>query len=137
MLKMSYAKTSDFQPLVPDNCELLPFQRAGVEYCCHAKKVLLADDMGLGKSPQSIAVMNTLQIHKYLVFCPASLCDNWAREISKWSISPFKPYVFKSNKTTPKDCILICSYGISDNFEMKDGKAVPKKEIVEEIKSLI
>jgi SWI/SNF-related matrix-associated actin-dependent regulator 1 of chromatin subfamily A len=118
MFKMSYAKTSDFPVLSPPGCKLLPFQIAGVEYCCKVKKVLLSDDMGLGKSPQSIVAMNTLQIKKYIVFCPASLCDNWSREIAKWSLSPFKPHVFNTKKTTPRDCILICSYGVADNFEI-------------------
>jgi SNF2 family DNA or RNA helicase len=50
--------------------------------------VLLADVMGLGKTLQSIAVINDLVSigkNNRLVVCPGTLVDNWKRELTKFS----------------------------------------------------
>lgn len=54
---------------------------------------VLAHEMGLGKSLQSLVLIQTLLrtglhsrplVQKALIVCPASLCDNWRAECSKW-----------------------------------------------------
>ncbi|GAB7341812.1 hypothetical protein MBLNU457_g0139t1 [Dothideomycetes sp. NU457] len=56
---------------------------------------ILADDMGLGKSLQVIALLWTLikqnpiagsppVVHKAIIVCPATLCVNWRKEFRKW-----------------------------------------------------
>lgn len=111
-LTKSRAIESQFSPVVPDGKELRPFQRAGIEYLIHSKKSFLADDMGLGKTPQAICAMNTLGIDKYLVVAPASLVENWRREITRWSTSPAAPHIFKTGIKNPVDSILILSFGL-------------------------
>lgn len=111
---LSSATETSFKAKTP---KLMPFQNVGVEYLSIAKRSLLADEMGLGKSVQSIAFMNEIDIDKYLVICPASLCDNWEREILKWSFSKYEPHIFKSRKKTPRNCVLILSYGVCINFD--------------------
>eukprot|EP00698_Gefionella_okellyi_P026043 TRINITY_DN9807_c0_g1_i1.p1 TRINITY_DN9807_c0_g1~~TRINITY_DN9807_c0_g1_i1.p1 ORF type:complete len:866 (-),score=178.01 TRINITY_DN9807_c0_g1_i1:61-2421(-) len=81
---------------------LRPHQRRGVKFMfdclldlnnIRGNGAILADDMGLGKSLQAIAIMWTLLrqgIHgvqcakKAAIVCPSSLVGNWAKEFQKW-----------------------------------------------------
>ena len=69
--------------------ELMPFQQDGVGALVSNERLLLADDMGLGKTLQAIAAVRILRaqgtIKSCLVAAPASLLDQWRREIEKWS----------------------------------------------------
>ncbi len=69
-------------------CTLRRYQEWGVKYTLHQERVLLGDEMGLGKTVQAIAVMvslkNTGATH-FLVVCPASVIENWCREVVKHS----------------------------------------------------
>lgn len=78
------------QGFFPDGllCELRTYQEWGVKYILHQERVLLGDEMGLGKTIQAIAAMvslrNTGGTH-FVVVCPASVIENWCREIRKFS----------------------------------------------------
>ena len=69
--------------------DLMPFQQDGVGALLNEPRLLLADDMGLGKTIQAIAAMRILrarrEIDSCLVVAPASVLDQWRREISKWA----------------------------------------------------
>ncbi len=71
-----------FQEGVSDGL-LRPYQTVGVEFLTFAKKGLLADDMGLGKSIQAIKAAMSVPAEKVLVLCPASLKWKWADEFKK------------------------------------------------------
>lgn len=62
---------------------LREYQATGVEYLKKAKKVLLADDTGLGKTIQAIQAMLDLNLSSNLIVCPATLKYNWANEFKK------------------------------------------------------
>ena len=68
---------------------LMPFQQAGVRALLDKDRLLLADDMGLGKTVQAIAALRILReqgaVKSCLVAAPASLLDQWRREIAKWA----------------------------------------------------
>ncbi len=68
---------------------LYPYQVEGVAFLAANGRALLADDMGLGKTLQAIAAAAWLHRHagaaRILVVCPASLKQQWAREIEKFS----------------------------------------------------
>lgn len=69
-------------------CELRTYQTRGVRYILHQNNVLLGDEMGLGKTVQAIAAMTALKnkgAKKFLVVCPASVLENWVREVRKHS----------------------------------------------------
>lgn len=69
-------------------CTLRRYQEWGVKYILHQEKTLLGDEMGLGKTVQAIAAMVSLKNvgeTRFLVVCPASVLENWCREIRKHS----------------------------------------------------
>jgi SNF2 family DNA or RNA helicase len=78
--------------LLPDgegDQDLFPHQRAGVKFLSTAKKALLADEPGLGKTAQAIRSLKHLQsqgeqVFPSLIVCPNTLKKNWAREFKKW-----------------------------------------------------
>lgn len=69
--------------------ELFPHQRAGVEFLSTARRALLADEPGLGKTAQAIRALKRLHdkgenIFPVLIVCPNTLKKNWAREFKLW-----------------------------------------------------
>ena len=72
---------------LPSGFSYLPYQIAGVEFLKEHKKVLLADQPGLGKSCITIGLINECpEIWNVLILCPASLRLNWEQELQKWLI---------------------------------------------------
>lgn len=61
---------------------LYPFQVTGVNFLAHKKKALLGDEMGLGKSVQSL--MGIPNGGSAMVICRAGLKYNWLDEVRKW-----------------------------------------------------
>ena len=62
---------------------LFPHQIEGVAFLLGRRRAILADDMGLGKTRQSIVSLRHLTPGgRRLVVCPASVKQNWAREIA-------------------------------------------------------
>jgi SNF2 family DNA or RNA helicase len=69
--------------------DLFPHQRAGVKFLATARRALLADEPGLGKTAQAIRALAELtargeQVFPALVVCPNTLKKNWQREFAKW-----------------------------------------------------
>ena len=69
--------------------DLFPHQRAGVKFLATAKRALLADEPGLGKTAQAIRALKALQeqgeaVFPALIVCPNTLKKNWQREFAKW-----------------------------------------------------
>ncbi|KAL6882644.1 hypothetical protein ACP4OV_011334 [Aristida adscensionis] len=79
---------SGFEPV------LKPYQLVGVNFLLllHRKSIggaILADEMGLGKTVQAVTYLTLLQhLHNdpgpHLIVCPASVLENWERELRKW-----------------------------------------------------
>ena len=69
--------------------DLFPHQRAGVAFLATARRALLADEPGLGKTAQAIRALKALQdkgeeVFPALVVCPNTLKKNWEREFKIW-----------------------------------------------------
>lgn len=68
---------------------LLDYQLEGVRALMERDRILLADDMGLGKTIQALAALRILchqrKVARALLIVPASLLDQWRREVGKWA----------------------------------------------------
>ncbi|MHB1509144.1 MAG: SNF2-related protein [Acidimicrobiales bacterium] len=81
--------------------QLRPFQGAGIAYALAARRVLIGDAMGLGKTIQALGVIQAVGGDgptKALVVCPASLKLNWLAEAIKWLGSEWKIELVTSRK---------------------------------------
>lgn len=84
-------ETGEIAPLpeltveIPLKIPLFPFQRNGVAYILEKKRVIVGDQMGLGKTGQAIVAMEHAKPFPCLIICPSSLKLNWQKEISKWT----------------------------------------------------
>ena len=68
---------------------LFPHQRAGVKFLAAARRALLADEPGLGKTAQTIRALKELKdrgedVFPALIVCPNTLKKNWRREFGMW-----------------------------------------------------
>ena len=81
------------------DAKLLPFQKEGVAFGRKVEgRVLIADEMGCGKSAQAIRLcLDYADEAPVLIVCPASLRYTWAHEIEKWlpSLAPSEVSIAK------------------------------------------
>ena len=78
--------------VLPDgegDADLFPHQRAGVKFLATARRALLADEPGLGKTAQAIRALKKLKddgedVFPALIVCPNTLKKNWQREFGTW-----------------------------------------------------
>ena len=82
-----------FDVPVPEFCQMMPFQIAGVHYAKDRENTLIGDAPGLGKTIQAIALANLRGCRRVLVVCPANVRLQWAKQIKIWSTLP-KPVVY-------------------------------------------
>src|SRR6476469_6750897 len=83
LLKLSGDPDAAFRSAVALADGLFPHQIEGVAFLLGRRRAILADDMGLGKTQQAIiALRHVAPNGPYLVVSPASVKQNWAREIA-------------------------------------------------------
>lgn len=61
------------------------YQREGICFGLEKKRLLIGDSPGLGKTLQSIGIVDTANSYPALVICPSSLKINWQREFEKFT----------------------------------------------------
>lgn len=64
---------------------LRPYQRSGVAFLVTAGSAVLADEMGTGKTVQTIMTLEHLDAYPTLIVAPKSVKRVWAEEFSKWA----------------------------------------------------
>jgi SWI/SNF-related matrix-associated actin-dependent regulator 1 of chromatin subfamily A len=105
-LAPSRATDADIDVPCPKGRAFMPFQRGGMafalsRYRSGKRGVLIGDQMGLGKTPQSIGIVNAMQeVKDVLVVCPASLRINWRIEFDRWCTRPKSIHVAYANGMT-------------------------------------
>jgi len=115
--------TSSLNIPTPAGLKFYDFQRAGIQFMIEQKRVLLADQMGIGKTIQAIGLCNFLEDQmnrplKILIVCPASLKVNWHNEWLKWTTTPFSVDIATS-KFYPESLVVIINYDILIKYEKK------------------
>lgn len=82
----SRADTASVQ--IPTKLPLYPFQQAGVKWIDDRNgRAFVADDMGLGKSPEALGwlMLRKEKALPALVLCPSTLRVNWIQEAAKFT----------------------------------------------------
>jgi SWI/SNF-related matrix-associated actin-dependent regulator 1 of chromatin subfamily A len=138
-LEASRAEDADIEIPVPAGMAPYPFQRAGVAYMKPRKRVLLADQMGLGKSVQAALWINICpEVKRVLIVCPASLKRWWMTVMQTWLVRPAIIGIADSkySQVVPHSDIVIINYELmskrvdTGRTKMKDGKIVKDYEHV-------
>ncbi len=114
---------------------LRPYQDSGVRWLSQLSDLgfgaCLADDMGLGKSAQMLAYLESTRESgdRYLLVVPASLIGNWQREISKFT--PDLDYCVFSKKgdSIGSNTLTITTYGMVSRH-IDEMKSVGWKSII-------
>lgn len=75
---------------------LRPYQKAGIAYALQARKCFIADEMGTGKTIQSLVALETADAFPAVVVCPPTLTLNWKAEAEKWL--PIRTVAVVSNR---------------------------------------
>lgn len=65
--------------------EPYPYQKDGISFGLATRRLLIGDEPGLGKTLQSIGIVDTAGAYPCLVICPSSLKINWQREFEKFT----------------------------------------------------
>ncbi|GET30923.1 DEAD/DEAH box helicase [Prolixibacter sp. SD074] len=78
--------TPDFSKIKAD---LYDYQKEGIQFALFRKTSIIADEMGLGKTIQAIGTAmqkkELFGFSKTLVVCPASLKEQWKKEVERFS----------------------------------------------------
>ncbi len=65
--------------------EPYPYQQEGIRFGLDKRRLLIGDEPGLGKTLQSIGIVDCADAYPCLVICPSSLKINWQREFEKFT----------------------------------------------------
>jgi len=105
----SKAAAADVDLPHPPGYDYMPFQKAGIQYALKRRGVLIGDEMGLGKSIETIGIINAdPEIDSALIICPKSLKLNWKRELERWLVRPLTVGI--ANGVWPDTDIVITNY---------------------------
>lgn len=61
------------------------YQHEGIAFGLSKQRLLIGDEPGLGKTLQSIGIVDIAEAYPCLVICPSSLKINWQREFEKFA----------------------------------------------------
>ena len=108
---------------------LYQHQESGIKFLLTRNGCILADDMGLGKSIQSIIAALESGAKKILVVCPSSVKINWKREIEVFC----KDVAIVNNKKWSEAKFTIINFDILKNFHTLPSKKSKKNadEVIE------
>ncbi|EAR82842.2 helicase carboxy-terminal domain protein (macronuclear) [Tetrahymena thermophila SB210] len=105
---------------------LYNFQKQGVQFGLKNNgRVLIADEMGVGKTIQAICLASCYKsAWPLLIICPSSLKYNWKEEIVKWAYPPLKEMQVQILSKQAEEIyimtrVLIVSYDLAPKVEEK------------------
>ena len=119
--------------------EPYPYQMDGIAYGLDKKRLIIGDEPGLGKTLQSIGIVDAAGAYPCLVICPSSLKINWQREFEKFtdksalvldnSVRTTWPYLLKMGMHH----VAIVNYESLRKYfvwDIKGGKSFRLKDVV-------
>ena len=116
-IEVDFTKYNDV--LAKDGKKLYKHQEEGIKFLLSRNGCILADDMGLGKSIQSIIAALESGAKNILVVCPSSVKINWKREIEVFC----KDVTIVNGRKWDRAKFTIINFDILKNFHtIGDGK---------------
>lgn len=111
-VEASRATSAEIEIPAPVGKAYRPYQKAGIAFALPRSTALIADEQGLGKSIQSLGVINAdPSIRRVLVVCPPNLRTNWLREAQEWLTRQFVFHIVEGNSAIPQEAdFVICGY---------------------------
>lgn len=106
-------------------------QKDGIDFLLKNKKCILADNMGTGKTRQSIVAAMETGCQKILIICPASLKSTWKREICVYN-DQSDITVINGSEWNTGTRFTIVNYDILDNFYKIPTDIVYEKKTMED-----
>jgi SNF2 family DNA or RNA helicase len=138
-VELSHARDGDYSIKLPDGLELYPFQRIGVQYAEKAGNVLIADQMGLGKTVQGLLALDVTESFPAIIVCPATIKVHWSREAKKWIpgrkiaiLSGRKPVNLRDQDGRCRFDMIVVNYDILSGWKDALIEINPKALIVDE-----
>ena len=113
---------------------LYPFQKQGILFMQKKKRILLADEMGMGKSAQVCSYIKiNPQLRPILLIVPSSLKLNWKKELKMWEVND-ECYVVNGRKDEGyfEKPIVIINYDIVKDHEERLRKIPFKLMVLDE-----
>ena len=119
--------------------EMMPFQKAGLEFTeATDGNLLIADQMGLGKTIQALAYLALHpEMRPAVIVCPASLKLNWQRESEAWLETDERITVVQNGKAKKLDAdIVIINYDVLKKWLSELQYSEPQIMILDEAHSV-
>lgn len=82
--EMSHATEWDYPAPEGFNGTLDPCQPAALEYAVERKRVIIGDDMGVGKTIEALVALEAEEAFPAVVVCPSVAKYNWEAEVQKF-----------------------------------------------------
>jgi SNF2 family DNA or RNA helicase len=104
-LREAMSPPEGYRPVNPHDEQLYPFQIPGADFMVLARNALLGDEMGSGKTLQTLAAIRRVDMilpefgggaYPVLIVCPNSLKRNWERETNRW-LPEANPFVIQGS----------------------------------------
>jgi len=107
--------------------KLYDIQKTGIKFLLGRDGCLLADDMGAGKTIQSVIAALESGAKKILIVCPTAVKINWQREISYFGCDDTT--IISGKKWDDKAKFTIINFDILKNFHIVPGEKIKEEDI--------
>lgn len=107
--------------------KLYDIQKEGIKFLLSRDGCLLADDMGVGKTIQSVIAALDSGAKKILIVCPTAVKVNWQREISYFGCDDST--IISGKKWDDSAKFTIINFDILKNFHMVPGDKIKEEDI--------
>lgn len=98
------------------------FQVDGAAFLAARTQAFLADEMGVGKSCQTVVACDRVGARNILVLVPANARVNWLREFEKFSPLDRPAVAIMDGKRRPADTpLVVCSYDLLQSKPLRDA----------------
>jgi SWI/SNF-related matrix-associated actin-dependent regulator 1 of chromatin subfamily A len=116
-----------------DGLKFRDYQLAAIKFMSQRSATLLADEAGVGKTPEILGLINYLpEIKNVLVVCPKTLCLNWEYESQRWLTRNLSIGI-GDTKNIPSTNIVIFNYDSLKKHAQVETKSRKKPVLSEEL----